>query len=590
MLTRELRSEISRELDEEFTVDDGMGSVSYPWLIDFDPVAQFAIAECKIGENYGTWRIPYVQDDDGDVTFGTPQEIEQRYVLKGTNVLVASAVLEGDSAEAVLAEIISGNPAYAGLAGGPNGHAFVCDLTILDTRSQHAGATKFQLRADGAEKAMATLAGKPVHVTSSLTGHFEAGQPFRPVGVMLGGKVCKNDAGAQVVRAAGVLWDRDFPAVVNQIKAAKSLLGASWEIEYPREAATRIDGQTVELANWTYSGAAILLKNAAAYPDTALLHANRVSATEITTKQRNDLPDSDFAVVTKTDSGAKVRKLPIHDEQHRSNAWSRVNQKGTDLTDAQRSAAKDRIMNRAKSAGDTWAKGYSKKGGDWVKTSSMGKGKGSAMAGKFASYNLPDGTDESVIERIVNDALAQLQAGKELAALKDEAASLQAAHDRLTTELAAMTTKSCDMEQAKTKAEADLAAAATELEASKAKIGEYEAAAAAAQLKVKAQEWWAAHAKKNGLAHLAQAEVDKRWPLIEKAAKDEGLTMAEWTQLNAGQRSGSQAPGQRARVEVEEEVPLMAGADDSGMAYDAKALRKMLPALSRALDGKPAIR
>ena len=46
---------------------------------------------------------------------------------------------------------------------------------------------------------------------------------------------------------------------------------------------------------------------------------------ELTTKQRNDLPDSAFAVI----AADGERKYPIHDISHARNALARVSQHGT---------------------------------------------------------------------------------------------------------------------------------------------------------------------------------------------------------------------------------------------------------------------
>ena len=63
----------------------------------------------------------------------------------------------------------------------------------------------------------------------------------------------------------------------------------------------------------------------------------------LTKKERDALPDSDFAVPGK-------RELPIHDEKHARLAWDMVD-RTADLTDEERTEARERIRHRAKELG-----------------------------------------------------------------------------------------------------------------------------------------------------------------------------------------------------------------------------------------------
>jgi hypothetical protein len=528
----------------------------------------------------------------------------------GITAVVASSIVEGDIAESFLAEMIAGNPTYAGIHGTANASPFVVDLALLDTVSQHVG-TKFRLKASGAEASTRTLAGKPVHVTTGFMGHYEAGKAWKPVGVMLGGKVVTSAAGAQVVRVAGLLWEQDFPTEVAQIRASRALLGASWEIQFQKAKATKGEDGVVEVAEWNYTGSAILLKNAAAFPDTALLHASEDSdadekkdkkkpwakpwekdkkedadAAVISTEKRNELPDSDFAYVKKEGERTE-RKLPIHDEAHRKNAWARVNQEGTDLTAAERAAARKKILSRAKREGDAWAKN---------------RQEARAMAGKFSMYSLPEGTDESVIAQIVKDAITELQAGKEIEELKAQAKqhaeALKAQAEKHEAELAESkktateeATKLKEIEARATAAEISLAELTTQHAELKAAADTLEAEKKAAELKVRADAWWKEYAAKNGLTALAQAEVEKRRPLIEKAALDLDMKASEWAALGAGARPGQTVSRHQPEIPDPFVPPLMAGDldTDSAMA-DKGTLFGLLPALQRAHEGRPTIR
>lgn len=50
---------------------------------------------------------------------------------------------------------------------------------------------------------------------------------------------------------------------------------------------------------------------------------------KLTTKQRKNLSDSDYAIVKKGKDGRKVRKYPINNKSHARNALARVAQDGT---------------------------------------------------------------------------------------------------------------------------------------------------------------------------------------------------------------------------------------------------------------------
>ncbi|HEY1772435.1 MAG TPA: DUF6582 domain-containing protein [Gammaproteobacteria bacterium] len=64
---------------------------------------------------------------------------------------------------------------------------------------------------------------------------------------------------------------------------------------------------------------------------------------KLTTEQRKALPESDFAV-------PETRDLPMHDQDHVKMAWNMVD-KTKDLSDVQRTEARRRILERAKSLG-----------------------------------------------------------------------------------------------------------------------------------------------------------------------------------------------------------------------------------------------
>lgn len=261
----DIRSQLWKLVEAEYPCS--METGGWPYLVDvYDG---FFIANVRYKGTYALYRVDYTIADDVVAISGVPREVEQVTVYKGTMDLVASStVATADEAKELLGELIEGNPLFAALDGSPNAHFIVFDLTTVGKKSQHAGLTKYKLAASGLAAALPTLISKPIHVTASLDDHFEPGQPPKPIGTFLGAVGIDNPDGTKTVRAIGTLWERDFPDEVETIKAQKDKLGASYEITYTATAARRIDATTVEIADYEFSGAAILKKTAAAHPET----------------------------------------------------------------------------------------------------------------------------------------------------------------------------------------------------------------------------------------------------------------------------------------------------------------------------------
>ncbi|MFA5036679.1 MAG: hypothetical protein WC479_05835 [Candidatus Izemoplasmatales bacterium] len=127
-----------------------------------------------------------------------------------------------------------------------------------------------------ATEMLASLKNKPIHINKNLDGHYDltdtnAKQPM-VVGSLLGGRITTNDEGHKVVRCLGGLFDKSFPHEVETIKAEKNTLGASFELN-PKEMEIDDDSFSAKVKSWVYSGAAILKKHLAAFPQTSLLFA-----------------------------------------------------------------------------------------------------------------------------------------------------------------------------------------------------------------------------------------------------------------------------------------------------------------------------
>ncbi len=110
-----------------------------------------------------------------------------------------------------------------------------------------------------AEAALPTLLGMGIDVSGNFKDHAKQ----KKVGVITEAHIAGRD-----LVFSGHLYDKDFPEEVAYIQEHKATLGASYEI-------SDVTVEDTEAAIWTltgltFTGAAILQKNAAAYQDTAI--------------------------------------------------------------------------------------------------------------------------------------------------------------------------------------------------------------------------------------------------------------------------------------------------------------------------------
>ena len=279
MSHEDIRSKIQRALDAKYppkrTPEGDIENYSnMPWVSDvFD--GHFIH---KNGPKPGLHKQAYSIDGNDEVQFvGKPQPVRvtKGYELK-TSMAFAAKVTAGEDASALLDELIEKNPLMAAIKDSPNTHLVVFDLTSVGRPSHHEGPVQYQLAKKGLTKqALATLITKPIHVTPGFDGHFVAGKDPIAIGVFLGGTGIDNEDGSVTLRAVGTLWDGDFPDIVKEIQEKKADLGASYEIAYLAASASRIGGSVVEIADYEFSGGAILLKSMAAHPETSLLMASK---------------------------------------------------------------------------------------------------------------------------------------------------------------------------------------------------------------------------------------------------------------------------------------------------------------------------
>jgi hypothetical protein len=159
--------------------------------------------------------------------------------------------------------------AMPAVVGHPNREGFRGVLTLVDVASDRppAGARghRVVLTRAAAEAGLASLLGMALDYAPSLDRH----DVRRKVGV-----ITRADLAGRNLELGGHLFAKDFPEIVAEIgrdrrtamEASRGILGMSYEIADARVADTRASVWT--LTHVTFTGAAILRRDKAAYRDT----------------------------------------------------------------------------------------------------------------------------------------------------------------------------------------------------------------------------------------------------------------------------------------------------------------------------------
>ena len=152
--------------------------------------------------------------------------------------------------------------------GHPNRVAFEGTLTVVDTPSDKAPAGarghRVILTREAAEKALPSLLGMAVDYRPGWDGH----DARRKVGLLTEANVV-----GQQLTVRGYIYARDFPEVAEAVLAhAAERMGMSYEIAEARVEDMRAD--IWKLTRVTFTGAAILLREKAAYRATSFRMAS----------------------------------------------------------------------------------------------------------------------------------------------------------------------------------------------------------------------------------------------------------------------------------------------------------------------------
>lgn len=299
----DIRSELYRLLDE---------SVGYVFIVDcWDGYCIYETFE----ERPRLFRQDYTIDEgDAIALSGEPIEVEEAYVKVGTMDVVASAVTpvpsDATSAATLLASFKSSNPLIGSITASKNSHLVVLDLTTIGRPSQHQGRS-ILLEQAGLKDAARTLITKPVHVTRNFDGHVDAGSKPVAIGTFLAAIGLDNEDGTTTLRTVATLWEEDFPEEVAEIQANRAIMGGSYEIQYSPLLASR-DGNVIRIPSYAFTGGAILLKAAAAHPETQLQVADnqKKAAPAVPRREPATARGSSLGTPSPAAQGGRTMKFP----------------------------------------------------------------------------------------------------------------------------------------------------------------------------------------------------------------------------------------------------------------------------------------
>lgn len=153
------------------------------------------------------------------------------------------------------------------LAYHPNRVAFHGVLTLVGVPSDKppsgARGHRVMLAAAAVERALPSLLGMGLDYAPSLDRH----DARRKVGVITEANLVAGPSrDTSALKVSGYLYGKDFPEVVREVRAAGRPLGMSYEIADARVA--EIGARVWEITEFTFTGAALLRRDKAAYRDT----------------------------------------------------------------------------------------------------------------------------------------------------------------------------------------------------------------------------------------------------------------------------------------------------------------------------------
>ena len=165
----------------------------------------------------------------------------------------------------------------------PNKMPFTGVVTFVDRPSDLAvggsGGKLTYLPKEVAQAALPSLLGMGIDYTEDFSAH----DPQKKLGVITGADIVGDE-----VRIEGFFYAMDFPQECARIKAEKEDLGFSYEIQAQTQA---MGGNLLKIVSGTFTGAAVLYKNKAAYQSTSLA-ASAVKENEMTKEELQAILDA----------------------------------------------------------------------------------------------------------------------------------------------------------------------------------------------------------------------------------------------------------------------------------------------------------
>jgi hypothetical protein len=156
----------------------------------------------------------------------------------------------------------------------PNRKRFVGVLTTVDAPSERAPAGarghRVLLTRAAAEKALPSLIGMGLGYTPKLDGH----DARRKIGVITAAEIVGKDLVIE-----GHLFARDFPEMMRELRAKDGKLGLSYEVS--DAIVEDMKARVWKLTDVTFTGAALLLREKAAYGQTWFRLEDQMSAEEM---------------------------------------------------------------------------------------------------------------------------------------------------------------------------------------------------------------------------------------------------------------------------------------------------------------------
>lgn len=145
----------------------------------------------------------------------------------------------------------------------PNKMPFTGVLTKLDEPSDEApggsGGRRVIVTSEAAKAALGTLLGMAVDFTPDFDGHDVQAK----IGIITSADIVGNE-----LQISGFVYAADFPQTADLIKKLKDVLGFSFEAQ--RLYVEDMNAEILKVIGLTFTGAAILLKDKAAYQTTSL--------------------------------------------------------------------------------------------------------------------------------------------------------------------------------------------------------------------------------------------------------------------------------------------------------------------------------